>query len=58
MLVCRIRVSTKSGLDHRIYYGKSGDIVIVLLLGGDKSSQEEDIKKAQAYWHESQGKRS
>ena len=46
------------GSGYRIYYGKSGDIVIVLLLGGDKGSQEEDIKKAQAYWHESQEKRS
>lgn len=42
------------GSGYRIYYGKSGDIVIILLLGGDKSSQEEDIKKAHAYWRESQ----
>ena len=42
------------GSGYRIYYGKSGDIVIVLLLGGDKGSQEEDIKKAHAYWRESQ----
>jgi putative addiction module killer protein len=45
------------GSGYRIYYGKSGDIVIVLLLGGDKGSQEEDIKKAHAYWRESQENR-
>ena len=42
------------GAAYRIYYGKSGDIVIVLLLGGDKGSQEEDIKKAHEYWRASQ----
>jgi putative addiction module killer protein len=46
------------GAGYRVYYGKSGDIVIVLLLGGDKDSQEEDIKKAQAYWRESQENQS
>ena len=45
------------GSGYRIYYGKSGNIVIVLLLGGDKGSQEEDIKKAHAYWRESQENR-
>lgn len=42
------------GAGYRIYYGKSGDIVVILLLGGDKRSQEEDIKKAHAYWREAQ----
>ena len=46
------------GAGYRIYYGKLGDLVIVLLLGGDKSSQEENIKKAQVYWHEVQENRS
>ena len=45
------------GSGYRIYYGKSGDIVIVLLLGGDKGAQEEDIKKAHTYWRESQENR-
>jgi len=45
------------GSGYRIYYGKLGDLVIVLLLGGDKSTQEDDIKKAQTYWKESQENR-
>lgn len=44
------------GSGYRIYYGKFEKILIVLLLGGDKSTQAEDIKKAQAYWQEVQEK--
>lgn len=46
------------GAGYRIYYGKLDELVIVLLVGGDKSSQEEDIKQAQSYWHEVQENRS
>ena len=34
------------GPGYRIYYKKVGDEIIVLLCGGDKSTQEEDIAKA------------
>jgi putative addiction module killer protein len=34
------------GPGYRIYYMKSGPLVIVLLAGGDKSTQDADIKKA------------
>ena len=33
----------------RIYYGKIGNKVILLLCGGDKSSQDRDIVKAKEY---------
>lgn len=36
----------------RIYFGKDGDSVVVLLLGGSKSRQEEDILKAKIYWND------
>jgi putative addiction module killer protein len=36
----------------RIYLGEDGDNLIVLLLGGNKSSQEQDIAKALQYWQE------
>jgi putative addiction module killer protein len=36
----------------RIYFGEDGDQIVVLLCGGDKGSQDRDIKKAQEYWEE------
>ena len=40
------------GPGYRVYFGKDGDNIVVLLLGGDKSSQRRDIQKAQTYWKE------
>ena len=34
------------GPGYRLYYKRIGDIVYLLLLGGDKSSQKRDIKSA------------
>lgn len=34
------------GPGYRIYFVKQGDLVVVLLCGGDKSSQRRDIEKA------------
>ncbi len=38
------------GPGYRVYYGRKGDEIIVLLVGGDKRSQGKDIKQAQALW--------
>jgi putative addiction module killer protein len=34
------------GPGYRVYFTRQGDTVVVLLAGGDKSSQEQDIKQA------------
>ena len=34
------------GAGYRLYFVKHGDVLIVMLAGGDKSSQTADIKKA------------
>jgi len=38
------------GPGHRIYFGMHGRTVILLLLGGDKSSQAKDIREARKHW--------
>ena len=46
------------GPGYRVYFQKRGDTVIALLCGGDKRTQDEDIKKAKslaAEWSEKNG---
>lgn len=40
------------GPGYRVYFGQSGGTIVVLLCGGDKRAQEQDIKQAKAYWDE------
>ncbi len=37
---------------YRKYFGKEGRSIILLLLGGDKSSQAGDIRRARQLWKE------
>jgi putative addiction module killer protein len=34
------------GPGYRLYYTRHGEVVYLLLLGGDKSSQRRDVKRA------------
>lgn len=38
------------GPGYRIYYGQDGKDFVILLIGGDKSSQRKDIEIAKDYW--------
>lgn len=40
------------GPGYRIYFGFDGIHYVVLLLGGNKSRQQQDIRKAQEYWQD------
>lgn len=38
------------GPGYRIYFGKDGDQLVILLQGGSKKKQAADIAKAKIYW--------
>ncbi len=38
------------GPGYRVYFGQVGLTIVLLLCGGDKSSQNQDIKEAKKYW--------
>ena len=42
------------GPGYRVYFGEDGNTVVVILGGGDKSTQSRDIDNAKACWKEYQ----
>ncbi len=52
--VFELRIDVGPG--YRVYYGREGDALVILLFGGDKGSQERDIKRAEAYWRDYRGR--
>jgi putative addiction module killer protein len=39
-----------SGPGYRVYFGRDGDRLVILLAGGTKSRQQKDIARAQKRW--------
>jgi len=42
------------GPGYRVYFGQAGTKVVLLLCGGDKSTQTQDILRAKSYWKDYQ----
>ena len=40
------------GPGYRVYFGRDGEALIVLLVGGTKQRQQRDIDAAHAYWRD------
>jgi len=48
--ICELKFDFGPG--YRIYFAEDGDVIVILLCGGDKNSQVQDIKTAKMYWQE------
>lgn len=42
------------GPGYRVYFGEEAGNLVILLCGGDKSTQRQDIETAKRYWKEHQ----
>ncbi len=40
------------GKGYRVYFGWDSDKLVILLCGGDKSTQSKDVEKAKYYWRQ------
>jgi len=38
------------GAGYRVYFGRQGQTIVILLCGGTKKTQSADIKTAKEYW--------
>jgi len=47
-----IELKTDFGPGYLVYLGRYGEEIIVLLCGGDKSTQQKDIAQAHKYWED------
>jgi putative addiction module killer protein len=46
------------GPGYRIYFGRDGDRLVILLAGGTKKRQQEDIRRAKANWEDYQNRKT
>jgi putative addiction module killer protein len=54
VLECRI----DWGPGYRVYFGRDGDVLVILLSGGTKRRQQRDIETAKALWADYKRRRS
>ena len=52
--VLELKISYGPGF--RIYFGQIGLQFVLLLIGGDKSTQNKDVRKAKVFWHDYQAR--
>lgn len=52
--VSELRIHVGPG--YRVYCGRHGKAIVILLCGGDKSSQTADIRRAEQLWTEWKGR--
>src|SRR5262245_49077966 len=48
--VYELRISIGPG--YRVYFGENGPTLVILLCGGSKATQRNDIVNAKAYWED------
>ena len=53
VLECRI----DWGPGYRVYFGRDGDVLVILLTGGTKKRQQRDISAAKALWTDYKNRR-
>lgn len=53
--VSELRIDEGAG--YRVYYAQANEVVVLLLCGGDKSTQDADLNRAVACWEEFQRRR-
>jgi putative addiction module killer protein len=48
--VCELRIPYGPG--YRVYFGRIGMLIVILLCGGEKGTQKKDIMKAKEFWED------
>lgn len=54
--VSELRIDCGPG--YRIYFGQAGTTIVLILCGGDKSTQDQDIVTAKEYWRDYERRQS